>query len=71
MLVKQSKLIEMPAQTNNEATQLGHWTTCKAIALFANDVTRYHEYASGSHAGASRTNDSAKWPLAIGMHCRC
>ena len=25
------------------------------IALFANDVTRYHEYALGSHAGANRT----------------
>ena len=31
MLVKQSKLIEKPAKTNNEATQPGHWTTCKAI----------------------------------------
>ena len=31
MLVKQSKLIEKPAKTNNEATQSGHWTTCKAI----------------------------------------
>ena len=40
------------------------------IALFANDVTRYHDYASGSHRGASRTNYSPKWPLAIGMRCR-
>ncbi len=31
MLVKQSKLIEMPAQTNNEASEPGHWTTCNAI----------------------------------------
>ena len=40
------------------------------IALFANDVTRYHDYASGSHRGASRTNYSPKWPLAIGMRYR-
>ena len=31
MLVKQLKLIEKSAKTNNEATQPGHWTTCKAI----------------------------------------
>ena len=37
----------------------------------ANDVTRYHDYASGSHRGASRTKYSLKWPLAIGMHCCC
>ena len=43
----------------------------RLIALFANDVTRYHEYALGSHPGASRTNYSGKWPLAIGMRCRC
>ena len=29
------------------------------IALVANDVTRYHDYASGSHRGASRTNEMA------------
>ena len=40
------------------------------IALVANDVTRYHDYASGSHRGASRTNYPPKWHLAIGMLCR-
>ena len=35
------------------------------IALFANDVRRYHEYALGSHPGASRTSYSPKWPLVI------
>ena len=44
---------------------------CEAIALFANYVTRYHDYAPGSHRGASRTNYSPKWPLAIGMRGRC
>ena len=43
---------------------------CVVVALFANDVTRYHDSALGPHAGASRTNYSAKWPLAIGMRCR-
>ena len=41
------------------------------IALFANDVTHYHEYALGSYPGASRTNYSPKWLLAIRMRCRC
>ena len=41
-----------------------------AIVLVANDVTRYHDYASGSHRGASRTNYPPKWHLAIGMLCR-
>ena len=35
------------------------------IALVANDVTRYHEYALRSQPGACRTNYSAKWPLAM------
>ena len=37
----------------------------RLIALVANDVTRYHDYASGSHRGASRTNYPQKWHLAI------
>ena len=43
--------------------------TC--VALFANDVTHYRDYATGSHRGAIRTNYSLKWSLVIGMRCRC
>ena len=42
-----------------------HSIGSKQIALVANDVTRYHEYALSSQPGACRTNYSAKWPLAM------